>query len=323
MDRKILLLLIDNYDVGMSKLKLAITIREFDLNNPVIEEIKEKCEIIYINKTKKRLSQNELIKSAGGAECIIAGTELFSKDVLSSLTSLKIISRVGVGLDSIDLKYAGEAGIKVLNTPESPSKAVAEHTIALLMAVAKNIKEYTLNYLKEDYTSDYSYQISGKSVGIVGIGRIGNKVAEILEVMGCNILYYDPYIRVLPDKRWEKVNSVEEILKRSDILSLHAPARKGAAPLLNADSFSSCKDNLILINCARASLIEEDVLINHLKANRIAGAGLDVYSDEFIRKIHAGDEMKKLVLTPHVASNTSETRSLMETESLKNMLNHI
>lgn len=298
--------------------KIAVTIRSFGSYEHLTELLGKDDSIIYINETGKRLNEKELIGVLQEAEGVIAGTEPFTENVLMNSPALKVISRVGVGIDNIDLHTAEKRGIDIRNTPISPSLAVAEHTIALILSILKRVSVYNTNMRKGVYGIEPGRMLSGKKVGIVGLGRIGYKVAEFLDFFGCTICYYDPFVDDNKVKGWTKRESLEELVSSIDILTLHASGKKDGDALINEDVFKKCKKGLIIINAARGFLVDEDALATAIENGIVAGAGMDVFSEE----PYSGILLKypQVITTPHIASNTIESRAEMEHEAIENLI---
>lgn len=304
----------------MNNPKLAITIRTINKSNSAFKKLEELFDIQYMNRTSKRLKEDEVIKAVSNSEFVIAGTEPFNENVLKSTKCLKVISRIGVGLDNIDLKTASDKNILICNTPNAPTQAVAEHTITLILAICKNIVAY--NNLKKSGTSLSPIPgqlLSGRNIGIIGLGRIGHTVGKLLSAFGCEIGYYDPFIK---DKEihngWINYSSINELLEKSDIITLHMPPKDDNSPILDKKSFEHFKKGSILINTARSSLIDEKALLNAINKEIISGAGLDVYDSIIEDQIQ---NYPQIILTPHVASNTKESREEMEREAIENLIN--
>lgn len=298
--------------------KVAITIRSFDLYGPAMEVLKKNCEVISINTTGQRLSERELVKLLRDADGVIAGTEKISDEVIRSSRRLKVISRVGVGLDSVDLDSAKLHGIYVKNTPESPVISVAEHTIGLILSVLKNIPQYNERMRRMDYALIPATLLHGRDIGIIGIGRIGSKVATILGCMGCRIRFYDPFVTSETPPSWIRTGSLESLMADSDIVTLHTTALPLGKPILEEKLLSHAKRGIIIINTARGSVIDERALVSALETGHVAAAALDVFSFE----PYDGDLLKypQVIVTPHVASNTIEARRQMEFEAVMNVI---
>lgn len=300
------------------KPRVAITIRSFDTNTDKYKALKDNFEIVYINNCGHRLSEDEIILAIKSADAVIAGTEKYSEKVIKSTDTLKAISRVGVGLDSIDLEFASAHNIKVYNTPNAPTVAVAEHTVALLLDVCKNIVYYNKNSDALAGKAIAGILLNGKKVGVIGLGRIGFKVATYLCALGCNIGFYDPYIqgKVIPEG-WVRYSTIGELLEASDIVTLHMSPASDGKPIINADTVKKFKRGAVIINTARSALIDEKVLLDAVSDGTIMGAGLDVY-DTLIE--NESKKYPQIVLTPHVASNTEESRRDMESEAIENLI---
>lgn len=300
--------------------KTAITIRSFGAIKHLIAAIGETGSIVYSNDTGKRLVESELCEILKNANAVIAGTEPFTKEVFDSAPNLRVISRVGVGLDNVDMDAARDHGVTVMNTPDAPSLAVAEHTLSLLLAILKRIAQYNENMRRKDFSIEHGMLLSGKKAGIVGLGRIGHRVAEILEMLGCSIFYFDPFLLEPTSMQWIRTNTLEELLETVDIVTLHIPSQN-EKPLLDKEAFELCKPGIVLINTARGSLINEDALAFAIEQGIVWGVGLDVFSTEpYTGKLL---NYPQVVITPHVASNTVESRHQMEIEAINNMINQL
>lgn len=298
-------------------LRIAITIRSFDLQGPAFKKLQEHCTLSYINTTGKRLSESELISGLSGVQGVIAGTERFSSSVINQCSSLRIISRVGVGTDSIDLVATHSCGIRVATTPNSPGLAVAEHTLALLLSTMKHIPQYNEQMRKNNHTLSMGALLSGKTVGIVGMGRVGSRVAEMLECLGCRICFFDPlYSRDKP-ATWKRFDSLDVLIENIDILSIHSAPLPGGNPLITNDVLIHAK-GITILNTARGTLIDEQSLISALSSGAVKSAALDVFpSEPYTGKLL---DYPQVITTPHVASNTAESRSMMEMEAVDNIL---
>jgi len=301
-----------------NKIKTAITIRSFDLQSDAHEKLSDKTAIVYTNSSGQRLTEKDLCAAIRDAEGVIAGTELFTATVLMSARHLKVISRVGIGLDNIDLDFAGQQGITVLNTSHAPVAAVAEHTIALIFSLFKNIPQYHQRIHQGDYSIQQGSMIRGKTLGIVGLGKIGRNVAILAETLGLKIIYFDPWAQNSIPDTWVGKTCLEDLLRDADIITLHIPPQTQNRPVLDKTAFSFCKKGVVIINTARESLIDENALTDALDHGFVASAGLDVVSVE----PYKGSLLNypQVVITPHVASNTFESRQQMEIEAVENML---
>ena len=302
----------------MKKPSLAITIRSFDTSGLLMQKLTEEFSVDYVNSTGSRLSEEDLISAIKDSGYVIAGTEPFSARVLESSGKLKAISRVGVGTDSIDGKTAREHNIRILNTPEAPVIAVAEHALSLILTILKNIPSYNNRARMKDPAIEPGLLLHGKTVGIVGLGRIGFRLASLVGMMGCRVQYFDPFVGKKPENSWKRTDTVEDLFSTSDIISLHAPPGAGGAPFVDEKVIRSARPGMILINTARGSLIDEKALEEAIKNGIIRAAGLDVFSTE----PYSGTLLNypQVIVTPHVASNTQESRRQMEEEAVENII---
>ncbi len=272
--------------------------------------------IIY-NPYKRQLSEDEvmdLIKKYQ-PDGIIAGLEPITGRVLMEATRLKIISRCGTGLDTIDLATAKEKGIKVYNTPDAPVKPVAELTVAMIFALTRSLLKMDVNTKRGDWEKINSSLLSEQTVGIIGCGRIGTRVASILHATGCRIFGYD--ILKVKNKYIEAV-TFHDILALSDIISLHIPLTPENYHIIGRNEMKKMKPGTILVNTSRGGLIDENVLFEYLKNGHIGGAGLDVFEKEPYNGPLCG--VDNVILTPHAGSSAGGSRLRMEEESVENLI---
>ena len=275
---------------------------------------------VILNPYKRKLNPGEVVALARGCEGIIAGTEQLTEEVLRQLTGLKAISRCGAGLDNVDVEAARKRGIAVKATPDAPTQAVAELTVALILNVLRRINFMDRQVRSGVWGKEMGGLLSGKTVGIVGLGRIGKRVAELLKSFGVKILASEPK----PDRKWVKENkvrltSLEELLKESDIVTLHIPYTEENRNLINAGRLKIMKRGAILINTSRGGLVDEDALYRALKSEYLGGAALDTMEVE----PYQGPlkELNNVILTPHIGSYALEARVQMEMEAAKNLIN--
>lgn len=299
--------------------RVAVTIRSFNTQGPAYKKLREYCTITYMNTTGKRLSEPDLVQAVAETEGVIAGTERFSFEVISQARELRIISRVGVGTDSIDLISAKSQFVHIATTPNSPVQAVAEHTLALLLSSMKHIPQYNQQMREDNQTITSNSLLAGKTVGIAGIGRVGSRVAEMLEALGCQICFFDPLFSREPPLTWKRFNSLENMIGNVDILSLHSSPLPDGTPLITRDMLAVA-GGLILVNTARGSLINEQALISALDSGCVSAAALDVFPTE----PYTGGLLNfpQVIVTPHVASNTTESRAQMEMEAVDNLIHY-
>lgn len=260
------------------------------------------------------MTPKQIIKSAMDSAVIIAGVEPYDANTLEALPRLKAICRCGAGVDNVDLAQAKAHGIAVFNTPHHPIEAVAELTIAMMLALVRRLPEQSLLIRERQWKRLKTHLLGKKKVGIIGLGKIGKRVTEILKVFGARVSGFDPYA----DKKWAKANGVtllplDGLLDTSDIVTIHASQFHGAPLRLGQKEIHRMKKGSLLINCARGDMVDEKALFDALKHGRLGGAGLDVFEDE----PYKGElsQLNNVVLTPHCATLTVETRVAMELEA--------
>lgn len=274
-----------------------------------------------VNPLGKRLVQDDIIRLAKDSQGIIAGVEPYDANVLGDLSQLCCISRCGVGIDNIDLAVAKNRQIKIYNTPEVVIQPVVELTIAMIFDLLRKLTVHT-GFLKSgEWKKLPGHLLKGKTVGILGLGRIGRRVAEMMskletEVLGCDIH---------PDNNWAALHEValvdlDTLLQRADVLSLHLSVVEEQPFQLGEKEMARMKQGAFLINVSRGQLVDENALCAALKTGHLAGAALDVYPHEpYTGKLR---ECENVVLTPHIATLTKESRLQMEIEATQNLINH-
>jgi len=250
---------------------------------------------------------------------IIAGLEPITARVLQKAKGLKAISRCGVGLDNVDLNAAGSLGIAVANTPDAPTEAVAELTIGLIFSLLRRVSFFDRELRKGNWIKDTGSLVRGKMVGIIGLGRIGKRVAEMLLALGAKVAGTD----IQPDYEWLQKNqvplvSLEELLKQSDILCLHVSYTLSNEYFVGRKELETMPKGAYLINTSRGEVIDHDALYSMLTNGHLSGAALDVFDQE----PYTGPltRLDNVILTPHIGSYTKETRLEMETQAVKNLL---
>lgn len=274
---------------------------------------------IILNPYKRTLTEDEVIALGSRCTGIISGSEPLNKRVLEALPDLKCISRVGVGVDNIDLAVAEKRRIAVKNTPDAPTRAVAESTVALVLDLIRGISLHDHEVRKGNWIKHLGLQIQHKKVGVIGLGRIGRAVAELLVALGARVHGYDLY----PNFTWAERNSVElmdfsTILAESDIVTVHVPFSKENAALIGETEIRTMRPGAFLLNLSRGGIVDEKALYYALKNHHLAGAAIDTFEKE---PYHGPlTELDTIILTPHMGSNTVESRSAMELEAVNNLV---
>lgn len=271
------------------------------------------CEVVF-NSFGRILKRDEIVELCKDAVGIVAGTEQIDAGVIEKLHYLKVISRCGTGIDNVDIPAATRRGIKVFNTPDAPTLAVAELTLGLMLDLLRKISRMDNELRSGQWDKKMGNLLSGKRVGIKGFGRIGKKVAELLKPFGCEIAYADPFVEdgLLGLCRL----SLEDLLKWADIVTIHVGVHE---MLIGEKEFQLMKKGAWLINTSRGGVVDEPVLYEYLKNGYLSGAALDVFEQE----PYAGPlkDLNNVILTPHIGSYAKEARTAMEMESVRNLLN--
>ena len=283
-----------------------------DDNRP-FDMLKEAGLEVSLNPYGRKLFEDEIRGFLHDIDYLIAGTEPLTQRVLESAKRLKVISRCGTGLDNVDIKAADKLGIKVYNTPYGPTQSVAELTIGLMLDMLRHISKMDRDIrsgLWKKYTGNL---LSEKKVGIIGFGKVGQKVAELLMPFGCEIVCYD--IRMEDKELKIKIASLDEILRTSDIISIHVSSK---GQIIGKEEFKKIKKGAWIINVSRGGVIDESELYKALKKGHLSGAALDVFEQE----PYAGPlkELDNVILTPHIGSYAKEGRINMEIDAVKNLL---
>ncbi|MHA2281172.1 MAG: phosphoglycerate dehydrogenase [Promethearchaeota archaeon] len=287
-----------------------------------LEILKEHGYSYILNPHGRKMTQEEVIELGNNCSGIIAGVEPLDKRVLKSLTSLKCISRCGVGVDNIDMETAKELGIIIRNTPDIPTRAVAELTIGLIFDVLRNISYLDRETRNGNWKKKYGNLLEGKIVGVVGLGRIGRMVANLLIGLNAKVIGSE----INPDIDWLKNNNIrllplDELLKTSDIVCIHVSYSPENRYLIDEKEIKIMKKGAFLINPSRGGIVKEDALFKALKNDQLAGAALDVYECE----PYSGSlrELENVVLTPHIGTYARESRLKMEIQAVENLLDSL
>lgn len=290
--------------------KVLITASGFGQTGKRASEILRQagCQIIVSPKAGP-LTAPELVSVLPGADAVLASLDEYSASLLSSPSSasLKIIARWGVGYDAIDIPAATANGIVVTYTPGLLDDAVADYTLALLLSLARRVHEGHLAMRIRGWKIEWGNDVFGKTLGIIGCGRIGMAVARRALGFDMRLLAYNRSVRPDAEKLGVKFVSLDELLAESDFISLHAALTPQTRGMLGEQQFRKMKPGAFLINTARGALVDEIALNNALVENRIAGAALDVFATEPLPPESPLRSSPRLLLSPHQASSSHET----------------
>lgn len=250
----------------------------------------------------------------------------WNADLFRRTPRLKVIARPGIGVDNISLEDATRHNIAVVNTPDGPTESTAEFTITIMLALVRRLPQANRMVKGGQWSRSPDLQgveLWGKTLGLVGLGRIGGRVAEMARALGMNVLAYDPYIS--PERAAglgvTPVESLSDLLRQADVVSLHAPATPETEGLMGKGEFAQMKRGAYLVNCGRGALVDEDALLEVLQSGHLAGAALDVLRQEPPPADHpllrVGDQ---LILAPHIASYTADGVRKMEHVAIEGLL---
>lgn len=275
-----------------------------------------------IHTSGKRITTPELLREGADAAIILAGVESYDASTLLQLPKLQCISRCGVGVDSIDLKMAKQSGIVVANTPFIPIEAVAELALTMFLTLSRNLRAQANLMQERRWERLSTHLLAGRTVGLIGLGRIGQRVALLCKAFNARVLAYDPMLdRSIACNLDVDLVNMEQLLSESDIVSLHASKNANQPVLIGSKEFSIMKKGAILVNLARGEMVDESALIEAIHSGHIAGAGIDVFSKEPYQGPLC--DFEQVILTPHSATLPIETRTAMELQCVENALDFL
>lgn len=299
------------------------------INQQAAEILKDHCEIIY----EPKLSHEELMQRISQVDgLMIRSASTVSADILEQAERLRIVGRAGVGTDNIDVNTATKKGVIVVNSPEGNTIAASEHTVGLLLALARHIPEgdATLKNGMWQRSKLVGVEVYGKTLGVVGLGKIGRRVAKTCLALGMKVNVSDPFLsKAMAEELGVSVVTFDEVLETSDFITIHAPKTKDTTNLFNKEAFARCKPGLRIVNCARGGIINEADLADAIEQGIVAGAALDVFEQEPPDTngplFNMGSNANKLVLTPHLGASTEEAQvnvALDVAEQIKEFFEH-
>ncbi|HLS65639.1 MAG TPA: phosphoglycerate dehydrogenase [Pseudogracilibacillus sp.] len=260
---------------------------------------------------KTGLSEEELLTIIDEYDGLLVRSQTqVTRKVIEKGHNLKVIGRAGVGVDNIDLEAATENGIVVVNAPDGNTNSAAEHTMAMIMALARNIPQAYLSLKNREWDrkSYIGVELRDKTLGIVGLGRIGSEVARRAKGQRMNVIAYDPFFsKEKAEKMGIEYGTIDEVLEAADFITVHTPLLKETRHIINKDAFAKMKDGVRIVNCARGGIINEDDLYDAIVSGKVAGAALDVFEEEPAVD-HKVLELKEVIATPHLGASTVEAQ---------------
>jgi len=290
------------------------------LSDKGIEILKKEVDVDI----KTGMSPDELKSCIGEYDALVVRSQTqVTADVIEAAKKLKIIGRAGVGVDNIDVEAATQHGIIVINAPEGNMISAAEHTIAMMMSLSRNIPQanQSLKSGKWDRKTFTGVEVRGKTLGVIGLGRIGAKVAARAQGMKMNILAYDPFIS--EERAGElgvTLTTVDDIVLNSDYITVHTPLTKDTKNLIDKEQFEKAKTGLRIINCARGGIINEEALAEAVASGKVAGAAIDV----FVNEPPLGSpllEQDNIIVTPHLGASTQEAQVNVAVDVAEQIIN--
>ncbi len=277
------------------------------INEKGIENLREVAEVVVDTSITPEELANTIHEYDG---IIVRSRTKLTADIIKKADNMKIIARAGVGVDNIDLDAATEKGIMVVNSPESTSVTVAEHTMGLILSMARKISiaDKSVKEGKWEKKNFMGVELRNKTLGVIGMGRIGSQVVNRCKAFGMDAMAYDPYLpEEVAKQMGVDLTDLDSVLKNSDFITIHVPLTPETKHSISAEQFEIMKDGAYIVNCARGGIIDEDALYDALVNNKIGGAALDVYEEE-PPKDSKLFELDNIVLTPHIAASTKEAQ---------------
>ncbi len=296
-------------------MKIAVTTSSFaEYSDEPLEHLRRRGIDYVLNTTGRKLTEDEAIDILQGCAGVAAGTEPLSRRVFEACPDLKVISRCGTGMDSVDIQAAQEKGIAVRNTPDGPTQAVAELALALALDLLRDVTRMDRELRAGTWKKRMGSLLEGKKVGIIGYGRIGRATAKLFAACGAEVAFSDPVAADAVHRKMEP----DELCAWAEILTLHCSKPKDGKPVMSAERLARMPSGSRLINAARGGLVDENALVAELASGRLAGAAVDTFD----REPYNGPltKLDNVILTPHIGSYAREARIRMEVDTIKNLL---
>ncbi|GGI73232.1 D-3-phosphoglycerate dehydrogenase [Saccharopolyspora subtropica] len=279
----------------------------------VIDALGDEVEIRHVDGTDR----SALLDAVAVADALLVRSATkVDAEVLAAAKKLKVVARAGVGLDNVEVPAATERGVMVVNAPTSNIVSAAEHAMALLLAVARNVPQADASLKGGEWkrSSFTGVELNGKTVGVIGLGKIGQLFAQRVAAFGTKLIAYDPYVS--PGRAAQlgiELVSLEELLSRADAISIHLPKTAETLGLIGAEELKKAKPGVLIVNAARGGLIDEDALVDALRSGHIGGAGIDVFKTEPTTSSPLF-ELPNVVVTPHLGASTVEAQDRAGTD---------
>ena len=280
------------------------------LSDEGIAILKKEGEFQVDIKTELKPEQlKEIIKDYDAL--IVRSATKVTKDIIEAARTLRVIGRAGVGLDNVDLEAATKKGIIVMNTPAGNTISTAEHTMSMILALSRNIPQANVSMKKGEWKRSkfMGVELYGKTLGIIGLGRIGTEVARRAFSFGMKVLAFDPFLnRQVAESLGIEVAELKDILRQSDYITVHTPLTEETKHSISSEEFATMKKGVRIINCARGGIIDEAALVKAVKEGTVAGAAMDVFEKEPLQADSELLQCDTVILTPHLGASTEEAQ---------------
>ena len=308
--------------MDLSQACLLVTPTSYGKNDPRLKtELEALTGSVTYNPTGKPLSSNEVSDLLQGVDGYIAGLDVIDRSALAKADKLKVISRYGVGVDNVDLEAVKEKGIVVTNTPGANSVSVAELALSLILALARQIPDAVQAVRQGKWPRLNGISLEDKTIGILGLGAIGKKLARRLAGFDCHLLAYDPFAdTTFAIENGITLESLDKVIEKSDFISLHLPLLPETRGLVNAAFLAHMREGAFIINTSRGEIVDETALLHALESGHLRGAGLDAFMVEPPDPANPLLQLPQVVATPHLGAQTDGATSNMGWFAMKDCL---
>lgn len=303
------------------KILVTPTSLQPEKNSDALARLKSYCNNLVFNQSGKPLEDKALIELLKDCDGYLAGLDQVTKKVLESCPKLKAISRYGAGYDRVDVTFARELGIPVANTPGANAQAVAELSFALLLSLARSIPYLHTKTAAGEWIRSTGTELYGKTLGIIGLGAIGKRVAACAEGFNMDLLAFDPYIsNDYCNKHSITATDFKTLITKADFITLHLPLNDGTYHLIDRNAIAAMKPTAIIVNASRGGIIDESAAYEALSENKLGGLGLDAFEQE-PPQASPLFSLPNVITTPHAGAHTAEAAAAMADMAVNNLIN--
>jgi len=296
------------------------------------DKLKDLCDLTVYDRTAYDVSgTSDIIKQVGDAQIVFTNKTPLTAEAINAMPELKFIGVLATGFNVVDIEAAKKRGITVSNIPTYGTDAVAQMAIALLLEMCHHVGEHNRAVQQGDWVSNpdwcfWNYplmELAGKTMGIIGFGRIGQGVGKIAQALGMNVLAFDSYQISGLESATLRYADLDELLAKSDVISLHCPLLESTSGIINKDNIAKMKDGVMIINNSRGPLVVEDDLAQALNSGKVGGAALDVVSSEPIKANNPLLKAKNCIITPHISWAPIESRQRLMDIAINNLSKYL